>query len=53
MIRRRLRNFISQIDQFLTQFNKTNPPSASQLAEINKYRKLNRLRDLPKESKKR
>ena len=45
MIRKRLRNFVSKIDQFQTEFDNTHTPSASQLAEISKYKKINRLRD--------
>lgn len=50
MLRKRLRNFISKIDQFQTEFAKTHPPSASQLAEIRKYKKIYQLRDRVKKA---
>ncbi len=39
------KNYLSPIDQKLTQFDKTHAPSASQLAEIQKYQALNQTRD--------
>lgn len=44
MIRKRMRNFVSSIDKFQLEFDKTHPPTASQLAEIRKYQQINRLR---------
>lgn len=41
------KNFISNIDQRLAEFDKTHPKSASQLAEIRKYRRIYELRDNP------
>lgn len=39
------KNYISPIDQKLTQFDQSEPLSASQLAEIRKYQKIYDLRD--------
>ena len=40
------RKFVSDIDQFLVEFDKTYPQkSASQLEEIKKYEKVFKLRD--------
>jgi len=40
--------FVSQLDQFLIQFDKTHPKkSASQRKEIEKYEQIYRLRDNP------
>lgn len=40
--------FVSQLDQFLKQFDKTHPKkSASQRKEIAKYERIYRLRDNP------
>ncbi len=41
------KNFVSEIDQFLAEFDATHPKSASQLAEIKKYEKIYQLRDYP------
>lgn len=49
---KRMRHFVSDIDVYLTQFTNTTPPSASQLAEINKYRRIRRLRDQPRDEQK-
>lgn len=45
------KHFVSEIDQFLTEFDKTHPKSASQLAEIKKYDRLDQLRDIPRAPK--
>lgn len=39
------KHYVSQIDKKLAEFDAVNPKSASQLAEIAKYKRLNRLRD--------
>lgn len=40
------KHYVSPLDKFLTEFDKNNPaPSASQQHEINKYNRINRLRD--------
>ncbi|WP_423063957.1 CBU_0585 family protein [Candidiatus Paracoxiella cheracis] len=39
------KNFVSKIDKKLAEFNRTHPKSASQDAEINKYKRLYKLRD--------
>lgn len=39
------KQFISEIDQKLDEFNRTHKKSASQQAEIEKYRKIHELRD--------
>ncbi len=48
MFKRILTHYISSIDQFLLKFDQSHPPSASQQAEIEKYQKINLLRDDPK-----
>lgn len=45
MFRKKKVDFVSDIDQFLVKFNESHPKSPSQQAEIQKYEKLNRLRD--------
>lgn len=45
MFRRKIVGFISEIDKFLTEFDRTHSKSDTQLAEINKYEKLNEKRD--------
>lgn len=49
MIKKRARSYISDIDKFLSEFDNTHPLSASQLAEINKYKNIIKLRDQPQE----
>ena len=40
------RNYVSEVDQFLKNFDEAHPaPSASQLKEINKYKRIYALRD--------
>ena len=39
------KQFISEIDQKLNEFNQTHEKSASQQAEIKKYNKIHELRD--------
>lgn len=47
-IDKKVDGYISEIDQMLTKFDATHTPSASQLAEMRKYQRLNELRDNPK-----
>ena len=42
-----IKNFVSEIDKRLAEFDKTHALSASQIAEINKYKKIYELRDNP------
>lgn len=47
-----LRNFVSEIDKFLQQFDKDHPElSKAQQKEVNKYRRIYRLRDTSERSK--
>lgn len=39
------KHYVSDIDIKLAEFDTIHPPSASQRAEINKYRRVSRLRD--------
>ena len=39
------KHYVSDIDKKLAEFDAVNPKSASQLAEIAKYKRLNRKRD--------
>jgi hypothetical protein len=39
--------YVSPIDQYLEEFDKTHPLTASQKAEIKKYRRIDDLRDHP------
>lgn len=39
--------FVSDIDLFAAEFDKTHAPSASQLAEKRKYQAIYQLRDIP------
>lgn len=39
------KNFVSNIDKKLAEFNRTHTKSASQDAEINKYKRIYKLRD--------
>lgn len=41
------KHFVSDIDKKLAEFNESNPRSASQQAEIEKYNKIFELRDNP------
>ncbi len=41
------KNYISEIDQRLADFNRTHPKSKSQQAEIKKYQRIYQLRDNP------
>ena len=43
--------FLSEIDKMLEKFNETHEKSASQLAEIQKYKKIHEQRDEKKEQK--
>lgn len=47
MFRKRLKFFVSNIDRFLSQFDRTHPKSEAQLAEIQKYNRIYALRDDP------
>jgi hypothetical protein len=47
MLRRKTKNYISDVDIFLQEFDKTHPKSESQLAEIQKYQRIFALRDKP------
>lgn len=40
-----LRNYVSDLDKFLNEFNKTHDVSATQRKEIDKHRKISQLRD--------
>lgn len=40
-----IKNYVSEIDQKLVEFDATHKKSASQLAEIAKYEKIHHLRD--------
>ena len=37
--------FVSELDQFLQHFDETHPDSAAQQKEVEKYRRLYKLRD--------
>ena len=41
------KNYLSEIDKMLNDFNQANQKSASQKAEINKYKRVFLLRDHP------
>ena len=41
------RNFVSPIDKALTAFNRTHPYSPAQQVEIEKYARIDLLRDYP------
>lgn len=41
------KSYVSEIDLFLQEFDKKHPKSMTQQAEINKYKKINQLRDIP------
>ncbi|CAM4409778.1 MAG: hypothetical protein LEGION0398_MBIBDBAK_01236 [Legionellaceae bacterium] len=46
------KNFISEIDLFLTDFDRQHPqPSSSQLSQIQLYQRIAQLRDKSKEKK--
>lgn len=47
MLRKKTKNYISNIDIFLQEFNRTHPKSEAQLAEIQKYQRVFALRDNP------
>jgi nitrate/nitrite-specific signal transduction histidine kinase len=47
MFKKKIKNYISNIDIFLQEFDKKHPKSESQLAEIQKYQKVFALRDNP------
>lgn len=47
MFRKKIRNYISDIDIFLQDFDRTHAKSESQLAEIQKYQRVFALRDKP------
>lgn len=52
MIRRKIVGYVSEIDKMLKTFNQTQPKSESQLAEIQKYERVYKLRDEDTEKKK-
>jgi hypothetical protein len=39
--------FVSEIDEFLEEFNRTHPLSQSQIDEVNKHKRVAELRDKP------
>lgn len=41
------KHYVSPADRFLAEFNATHELSASQQAEVDKYNRLNELRDRP------
>lgn len=43
------KQFVSEIDQKLAQFDATHPKSSSQQAESDKYKRIYHLRDVPTE----
>jgi hypothetical protein len=45
MFRKKFKHYVSDIDLFLEQFDKTHSKSESQLAEIQKYQRVFALRD--------
>lgn len=47
MLRKKSKNYVSEIDIFLHEYNRINPKSSSQLAEIQKYQRVYALRDHP------
>lgn len=47
MLRKKTKNYISELDVFLHGYNKTHPKSEAQLAEIQKYQRVFALRDNP------
>lgn len=47
MLRKKTKNYISEIDVFLNGFNRTHPMSEAQLAEKQKYDRVFALRDKP------
>lgn len=47
MFRRKIVGFVSEIDKFLNEFNKSHKNSPAQAAEISKYEKVYEQRDNP------
>lgn len=47
MFKKRNKAFVSSIDVFLRKFNISNPKSPAQQAEIEKHRRVFKLRDTP------
>ena len=45
------KKYVSPYDIFLKKFDKTHPPSASQLQEIRKHERIAQLRDVKAEGK--
>lgn len=45
IFRRKNKHYVSAIDQFLEQFNKTHAPSRSQRDQVKKYQRIFKLRD--------
>lgn len=45
MFKKRFKNYVSPIDQFLARFDQTHKLSRSQQAEIDKYKRIEKLRD--------
>jgi hypothetical protein len=46
MLKKMNKNYVSEVDQFLTEFDKKNPQkSASQLKEQKEYARIGELRD--------
>lgn len=45
------KQFVSEIDKKLADFDATHPKSASQQAEIDKYQRIHALRDIPENTK--
>jgi len=50
---KRNKSYVSPVDLFQAEFDKTHPKSASQQAESEKYRKIYKLRDKVADSKSR
>jgi|LakMenEpi05May12_1017382.scaffolds.fasta_scaffold53492_1 hypothetical protein len=47
MFRKKFKNYISDIDVYIQEFDRKHPKSESQLAEIQKYQRIFTLRDNP------
>lgn len=50
MKHRRNVHFVSELDKFSEEFNRSHPLSESQKAEIAKYQAIYRLRDIPQKN---
>lgn len=47
MFRKKKKNYVSNIDLFLSEFDRKHPKSEAQLAEIQKYNRIYALRENP------